>query len=73
MLVMEEYTFTFIVVNKMKNSGSERVVGLTPPLTQQNKVLYHCLAIKILNIEKKKMYRKHLYMQLYHCWGYGFF
>ena len=25
-------SFTFIMVNKMKNSGSERVVGLTPPL-----------------------------------------
>ena len=34
MLVMEEYAFTFKMVNKTKNSSSERVAGrLTPPLT----------------------------------------
>ena len=32
---MEVYTFTFKMVNKMKNSGSERVAGLTPPLRMQ--------------------------------------
>ena len=32
MLVMEIYTFTFKMVNKMKNPGSERVAGLIPPL-----------------------------------------
>ena len=32
MLKMEEYTFTFKMVNKTKNSGSERVAGLTPPV-----------------------------------------
>ena len=32
MLVMIEYTFTFKMVNKTKNSGSERVAGLTLPL-----------------------------------------
>ena len=32
MLVMVEYTFTFKMVNKSTNSGTERVVGLTLPL-----------------------------------------
>ena len=34
MLVMEEYTFTFKMVNKTKNSGPERVARLTPPLNE---------------------------------------
>ena len=31
MLVMVEYTFTFKMMNKTKNSGSKRVAGLTLP------------------------------------------
>ena len=30
---MEIHTFTFKMMNKMKNSGSETVAGLTPPLS----------------------------------------
>ena len=36
MLVMVEYTFTFKMVNKAKNSVSERVAGLTLPLSQMD-------------------------------------
>ena len=38
MLIMEEYTFMFKMVNKTRNSGSERVAGLTLPLTNDSTI-----------------------------------
>ena len=52
MPAMKEYTFGFKMVNKTKNSGSERVAGLTPPL----KFAHHCVMLQ--NGEIKNHYKK---------------
>ena len=44
---MVEYTFTFQIVNKTKNSGSERVAGLTLPLLRPGQEVSQGLAFAL--------------------------
>ena len=41
-LCMEIYTFTFKMANKTKNSGLERIAGLTPLLEESGRKNFFC-------------------------------